>query len=43
MVTHSVTISAISGKSVASGDGVLLKLNESGLYEFVSVVTKDDS
>ncbi len=39
MVTHSVTISAISGQSVASGDGVLLKLNKSGLYEFVDIVS----
>lgn len=38
MVTHSVTISAISGQSVASGDGVLLKLNNNSHYEFVSVV-----
>lgn len=41
MVTHSVTISAISGQSVASGDGVLLKLNNSDLYEFVGVVKTD--
>lgn len=41
MVTHSVTISAISGQSVASGDGVLLKLNDSKPYEFVSVVSAD--
>ena len=38
MVTHSVTISAISGQNVASGNGVLLKLNSSGSYEFVAVV-----
>ena len=38
MVTHSVTISAISGQSVASGNGVLLKLNSSGSYEFIAAV-----
>ena len=39
MVTHSVTISAIAGQSVASGDGVLLKLNKSAPYDFVGVVS----
>ena len=38
MVTHSVTISAISGQSVSSGDGVLLKLNDSNGYDFVTTV-----
>ena len=41
MVTHSVTISAISGQSVASGDGVLLKLNDSASYEFISTVSTE--
>lgn len=41
MVTHSVTISAISGQSVASGDGVLLKLNGNKPYEFISVVSAE--
>ena len=41
MVTHSVTISAISGQSVASGDGVLLKLNDSASYEFISAVSTE--
>ena len=41
MVTHSVTISAISGQSVASGDGVLLKLNKAAPYEVVNVVSAD--
>ncbi len=38
MVTHSVTISAISGETVASGNGVLLKLNNTKPFEFLSVV-----
>jgi len=37
MVTHHVTIAAISGQNVASGDGVLLKLNESAPFEFVGI------
>ena len=37
MVTHQVTISAISGEYVSSGDGVLLKLNDSKPYEFVGL------
>lgn len=41
MVTHHVTIAAISGQNVATGNGVLLKLNESAPYEFVGVVTSD--
>ena len=44
MVTHHVTIEAISGKNVASGDGVLLKLNQvdannAAPYEFVGTVS----
>ena len=39
MVTHHVTIEAISGKNVASGDGVLLKLNQSAPYDFVGIVS----
>ena len=39
MVTHHVTIAAISGKNVAAGEGVLLKLKPSAPYEFVGVVT----
>ena len=42
MVTHSVTISAISGQNVASGDGVLLKLNDSAPYELVSVFSPNN-
>lgn len=38
MVTHSVTISALSEKHVASGDGILLKLNGSKPFEVLSVV-----
>ena len=38
MVTHSVTISAISGETVASGNGVLLKINNTKPFEFMSVV-----
>ncbi len=41
MVTHHVTIAAISGQNVASGNAVLLKLNESAPYEFVGVVSND--
>lgn len=37
MVTHQVTISAISGEYVSSGDGILLKLNDSKPYEFVGL------
>ncbi|GAA0406808.1 histidine phosphatase family protein [Cocleimonas flava] len=37
MVTHHVTIAAISGQNVASGDGVLLKLNASEPFEFVGI------
>ena len=36
MVTHHVTIAAISDQNVVSGDGVLLKLNDSTPYEFVA-------
>jgi phosphohistidine phosphatase SixA len=39
MVTHHVTIEAISGKNVASGDGVILKLNQSAPYEFVGTLS----
>jgi len=39
MVTHHVTIDAISGQNVASGEGVLLKLNDSAPYEFIGVVS----
>lgn len=38
MVTHSVTISAISGKHVASGDGILLKLYDDKPFDVVTVV-----
>ncbi len=41
MVTHNITISAISGQNVAPGDGVLLKLNKSSPYEFISVLSTD--
>lgn len=44
LVTHHVTIEAISDQNVASGDGVLLKLNHAELnktepYEFVGTVS----
>ena len=44
LVTHHVTIEAISGQNVASGDGVLLKLkdvesNNTVAYEFVGTVS----
>ena len=35
MVTHFVTISAIAGRGVSSGEGVLLKLNRDRPYEVV--------
>ena len=35
LVTHFVTISAISNEGVSSGAGVLLKLNQGGLHEVV--------
>ena len=35
MVTHFVTISAIAGRGVSSGEGVLLKLNRDRSYEVV--------
>ena len=35
MVTHFVTISAIADRGVSSGEGVLLKLNQSGPYKVV--------
>ncbi len=41
MVTHHVTIEAISGQNVASGDGVLLKLNTLAPYEYVGVLSDD--
>ena len=36
LVTHFVTISAIAGEGVSSGEGVLIKLNEDKPYEIVS-------
>ena len=42
MVTHFVTISAIANESVSSGEGVLLKVNEDGLYEFVGRLNFDN-
>ncbi|WP_299871420.1 histidine phosphatase family protein [uncultured Cocleimonas sp.] len=41
MVTHHVTIAAISGQNVASGDGVLLKLNASAPFEFVGIFSPE--
>ena len=41
MITHSVTISAIAGQSVASGDGILLKLNKNASHEFISAIIPD--
>ena len=38
LVTHFVTISAISGKAVSSGEGVVLRMEEKGTYEFVGTI-----
>ena len=38
MVTHQVTISALTGKYVTSGEGVLLKLNSPQSYDTTRVV-----
>jgi hypothetical protein len=35
LVTHFVTISAVSNEAVSSGEGVLLELNEDAPYEVV--------
>ena len=35
LVTHLVTISAITNEGASSGEGVLLKLNEDAPYEIV--------
>jgi phosphohistidine phosphatase SixA len=35
MVTHFVTISAIAGRGVSSGEGVLIKINQDKPYEIV--------
>jgi hypothetical protein len=35
MITHFVTISAVSGEGVSSGDGVVLRLQKDALPEFV--------
>jgi len=41
MVTHFVTIEAITGKSLASGDAALIKLNGSDTYKTVGIVKND--
>lgn len=41
LVTHFVTVSAITGESVSSGEGVLLKLNQNAPYEVVGRVNFD--
>lgn len=38
MVTHFVTIQAITGEGLASGDAVLIKLNSPGAYETIGIV-----
>ena len=38
LVTHFVTISAISGEAVSSGEGVVLRMEEKGAYEFVGTL-----
>ena len=41
LVTHFVTISAISGEAVSSGEGVVLRMEEKGAYEFVGKLDFD--
>ena len=41
LVTHFVTVSAITGEGVSSGEGVLLKLNRYAPYEVVGRVNFD--
>jgi len=41
LVTHFVTVSAVTGEGVSSGDGVLLKLNKNAPYEVVGRVNFD--
>ena len=41
LVTHYVTVSAIAGEGVSSGEGVLLKLNKKAPYEVVGRVNFD--
>ena len=41
LVTHFVTISAISGKAVSSGEGVVLRLEEDGTYETIGTIDFD--
>ena len=41
LVTHFVTVSAIAGEGVSSGEGVLLKLNKNAPYEVVGRVNFD--
>jgi len=41
LVTHFVTVSAITGEGVSSGEGVLLKLNKNAPFEVVGRVNFD--
>ncbi|CAB1075687.1 hypothetical protein D1AOALGA4SA_3500 [Olavius algarvensis Delta 1 endosymbiont] len=41
LVTHFVTVSAITGEGVSSGEGVLLELNKAAPYEVVGRVNFD--
>lgn len=41
LVTHFVTISAISGKAVSSGEGVVLRVEEKGTYEPIGTLNFD--
>ncbi len=41
LVTHFVTISAIAGEGVSSGEGVLIKLNDDEPYEIVGPLNFD--
>ena len=38
LITHFVTISAISGKTVSSGEGVVLRMEEKGTYESAGTI-----
>ena len=42
LVTHFVTISAISGKAVSSGEGVVLRVEEKGTFQTTGTINFDD-
>jgi hypothetical protein len=38
LVTHHVTISAITGKAVSSGEGVVLRVRDGGSYDVIGTL-----